>query len=169
MINNDYKDIFRRMEREMEQFTDEVFRGFFEGPTRSGRYWQPHVDVYERGDDIAVKVELPGVQPDAIDVSLSSDDRILTISGVRKEAETDREGRERCHQLEIYFGPFERRVAVPQHLQIDRDAVRAAYRDGFLLITLPKKAASPGDPKRIPIRDESLQENRSEAIGEING
>jgi HSP20 family protein len=72
-------------------------------------------------------------------VSLTPDDRILNISGTRAESHGDREGRVRCHQLEIYFGPFERAVALPTGIRLDRDAIKATYREGFLSVRLPKK------------------------------
>jgi HSP20 family protein len=151
MNNNNYKSIFRQMEREMQQLTDEVFRGFFETPMRSGRFWQPQMDIHENGDQIHIKVELAGVNPNDIAVSLSSDDRQLTISGVRKEGELEREGRLSCHQLEIYFGPFERTVQIPSSNKVDREKVRAAYKEGFLLITLPKIPVEEKEATRIPI------------------
>ena len=110
MAYKDYRDIFRQM----EQLSDEVFRGFFDMPTGSGRFWQPPIDIYESETDLLVKIEVPGVRPDEMNVSLSEDDRVLTIAGMRREPEGERRGRLRCHQLEIYFGPFERAVALPQ-------------------------------------------------------
>ncbi len=89
----------------------------------------------------SLKMELAGVKADDLHVSLTPDDRILNISGARAEGQGDRDGRIRCHQLEIYFGPFERAVALPGGIRLNREAIKAAYREGFLLVTLPKKRA----------------------------
>jgi len=87
-------------------------------------------------------------------VALSPDDRVLTVSGTRTEGHADREGRLRCHQLEIYFGPFERSVGLPG-VPVNRDAITASYRDGFLLVTLPKRQMPPRPQKRmIPINND---------------
>ncbi len=134
MAYKDYRDIFRQM----EQLSDEVFRGFFDMPTGSGRFWQPPIDIYESETDLLVKIEVPGVRPDEMNVSLSEDDRVLTIAGIRREPAGERRGRLRCHQLEIYFGPFERAVALPQGVPVLRDEIKAIYREGFLVVTLPK-------------------------------
>lgn len=141
MAYKDYRDIIRQMERDMQQISDEVFRGFFDLPTGGGRFWHPPADVYENDKSLLVKVELAGVRPEDIQVSLSADDLILTIKGVRKEPEGQRNGRLRCHQLEIYFGPFERAIALPHGVPVEREEITATYKNGFLLVTLPKKTA----------------------------
>ena len=156
MAFNDYRDIIRQMEREMQQLSDEAFRGFFAIPAGSaGRFWQPPIDIHETDDAVLVKVELAGVKADDLQVSLSPDDRLLNISGSRGESVRDREGRTRCHQMEIYFGPFERAVGLPSGIRLDRDAMKASYREGFLLVTLPKKRSSgQNEPRIIPISTE---------------
>ena len=136
MSYKDYRDVFRLMDREMQQLSDEVFRGFFD--PLGGRFWQPPIDIYESETDLLIKVELPGVRTEDISVSLSADDRALTVSGLRKESEGERRGRMRCHQLEIYFGPFERIVPLPVAVPIDREQIKAVHREGFLVVTIPK-------------------------------
>ncbi len=143
MAFNDYRDIIRQMEREMQQLSDEAFRGFFALPTgTAGRFWQPPVDVHETEEAMLIKVELAGVKADDIHVSLTPDDRILNISGTRREGLDTCEGRVRSHHLEIYVGPFERAVGLPSGMRLNRDAIKATYRNGFLLVTLPKKHAT---------------------------
>ena len=57
--------------------------------------------------------------------------------------------------MEIYFGPFERAVALPGGIRLDRDAIKATYKEGFLLVTLPKKrSAGQTGPQIIPISTE---------------
>jgi len=149
MAYKDYRDIIRQMEQEMQQLTDEAFRGFFEVPMGgTGSFWQPPIDVHETHDQLLVKMELAGAKADDLQVSLSPDDRILTISGVRGEDQADRAGRVRCHQLEIYVGPFERSIALPE-TPLLRDKIAATYKDGFLRITLPKKVMPPKPQRRI--------------------
>lgn len=159
MAFKDYRDIIRQMEQEMQQLTDEAFRGFFDVPVGSGRFWQPPVDIHETQEHLIVKMELAGARADDLQVSLSPDDRVLTISGGRAEGQQDREGRLRCHQLEVYFGPFERSVTLPS-VTVNRDKITATYRDGFLQISLPKRTV-PDKPQRrvIPITDGEVRLN----------
>jgi HSP20 family protein len=152
MAFKDYRDLIRQMEREMQQIHDEAFRGFFTLPVGgSSRFWQPSVDIHETEDGLLVKMELAGTRADDLQVSLSPDDRVLTISGTRGEAAAAREGRIGCHQLEIYFGPFERSLALPAGVPLDRDRITAVYRDGFLLVTLPKRSPREPQTRLIPI------------------
>jgi HSP20 family protein len=51
----------------------------------------------------------------------------------------DRGGVIRYYQLEVYYGPFERTIPIPPEIKIDREMLQAKYRDGFLIITLPKR------------------------------
>jgi HSP20 family protein len=162
MAFKDYRDIIRQMEREMQQLSDEAFRGFFDVPVGgAGRFWQPPVDIHETSSHLVVKMELAGARSEDLQVSLSPDDRVLTISGARTEAHADREGRVRCHQLEIYFGPFERTIALPG-VPLNREKITATYRDGFLQVLLPKRQAPEEPQKRvIPINgDDAPRDER---------
>ena len=152
MAFKDYRDLIRQMDLEMQQITDEAFRGFFTLPVGgASRFWQPSVDLHETEDGLVVKMELAGTRANDLQVSLSPDDRVLTISGTRGEARSDRDGRVRCHQLEIYFGPFERSLVLPAGIPLDRDRITASYREGFLLVTLPKRARREPQTRLIPI------------------
>jgi HSP20 family protein len=161
----DYRDIIKQMERDMLQISDEVFRGFFDSPLVSGRFWHPSMDIYENESHLLVKVEIAGVRADEVQVSLSPDDRSLTISGVRREGEKGRLNRLRAHQLEIYCGPFGRTIALPHTEAIDRDAVTANYKDGILTISIPKVINSIKKPTRlIPIATDSEAANEEEIV-----
>ncbi len=155
MSHNDYSevDLIRQMETEMARIADEALRGFFADVPAPNKFWQPRADVHEGADAVVVKVELAGVRPERIDVSLSSDGRLLTISGERVEEDVERTDRIRCYQLEIYFGPFERQILLPGDVRIAADAIEARFRDGFLTIVLPKRAGLPAEPRAIPITE----------------
>jgi len=164
MTSKDYRDIMRQMEREMQQLSDDVFRGFFDLPVAGSRFWNPAIDIYESDDNLVVKVELAGARAEDLHVALSPDDRTLTVGGMRREQHTERKGTVKCHQLEIYFGPFERSVQLPHGIRVDRDQLAASYRDGFLLVTLPKVEAGIATSRTIPITDDSaLELNDSES------
>ena len=138
MAWRDYRDLMRQMEYDMHRFTEEAF-GFLETPNR---FWQPSADVHETGTGIVIKMELAGVTADNIQVSLSADGRRLTVAGVRSEAAQERSSRTGCHQLEIYFGPFERTFTIPGEFETERDEIGATLKEGFLTITLPRRAQS---------------------------
>ncbi|HRR95466.1 MAG TPA: Hsp20/alpha crystallin family protein [Candidatus Ratteibacteria bacterium] len=99
----------------------------------------PAIDVYEEGDNIIVKAEVPGVKKEDISVSLNGD--ILTISG--KSQEEKEVKKENFYRKEIRSGTFSRSITLPA--QIDKDKVKASYKDGVLQLTLPK---SPEEKKK---------------------
>ena len=143
----DYRDLLRQM----ESFAEEAFTGFFDPPSGVNRFWQPAADVHETESGLLIKLELAGVTPEGINVSLSADGRLLTVSGVRTERQEERGERKGCHQLEIYFGPFERTFHLPSEMEIDRDAISATLKEGFLTIFLPKRARQQSISRSIPI------------------
>jgi HSP20 family protein len=121
-----------------------------EGALRAVRF-QPSVDMYETETALMVKVELAGIRADKLSIILSADDRILTIAGERLEPSIERRDRIRCYHLEIYFGAFEREIILPGNLRFDRDSISANYRDGFLVLSLPKQAENPAGKRVIEV------------------
>jgi len=99
-----------------------------------GDHWQPEVDVYETEKAFVVRVELAGVQGRDLRVTVDADE--LRIRGVRRPPESAEPLR--LHRMEIASGPFERRLRVP--IPFVREAVSANLADGFLTVTLPRRA-----------------------------
>jgi HSP20 family protein len=99
-----------------------VFEGEFLAP----------VEVFDRDGHTVVKMELPGVTMEDIDISLA--DGVLTIKGEKKyKEETEEQDYYRC---ETSYGSFHRRFAVPQGL--DGSKISATYDNGVLEVLLPK-------------------------------
>ena len=105
--------------------------------------WTPSLDVYEEKDNLIVKAEIPGMKREDIEVSLH--DGSLSISGERK-SENKYEGSE-AYRSERFFGKFQRTVALPTPVAADK--VKAQYKDGVLIVTLPKTEEA--KPKQIDI------------------
>jgi len=105
--------------------------------------WTPALDMHEDKDNIVVKVEVPGMKKEEIDVSLH--DGCLSISGERK-SESKYEKAE-VHRTERFAGRFQRTVTLPAPVAMDK--VKAQYSDGVLTITLPKTEEA--KPKQIEV------------------
>jgi HSP20 family protein len=114
----------------------------FESPMTG---WAPALDVHEDKEKFSVRVELPGMKREDIEVSLQ--DGALIISGERKE-EKVHEGTE-VHRQERYYGKFNRALTLPTAVKGDK--VEAHYKDGILTVTLPK--AEEAKPKAITISE----------------
>ncbi|HMF53070.1 MAG TPA: Hsp20/alpha crystallin family protein [Edaphobacter sp.] len=103
----------------------------------------PAVDIYEDAQRVVVKLEIPGVKQDDLDVRVENN--TLTVKGERKfEAE---EKEENFHRIERRYGSFVRSFTVPQ--TVDTDSVEANYDAGVLTISLAKKAEA--KPKQVKI------------------
>jgi len=150
-MNRSYEDWVRQMEQEFER-NEELMRRVIHSFTSPQRFWEPQVDIYETREALKVKVELSGVRPEGITVELAGDGRSLAIRGVREEERAEAADRVMFHQMEIYLGPFERVLPLPSGAEIDRDAVEAGYRDGFLIITLPKRRRAGPQTTQIQVR-----------------
>ncbi len=107
------------------------------------RVWAPALDVHEDKDSFRVRVELPGLKREDIEVTI--DDGALVISGERK-TETVAENTQ-VHRQERYYGKFSRTLTLP--VAVSGDKVTAAYKDGILTVTLPK--AEEAKPKTITV------------------
>jgi HSP20 family protein len=101
--------------------------------TRHGQVWRPPTDVYETDDGIIVKVEVAGMSDNDFSILFTEHD--LIIAGVRQDTSTKRG----YHQMEIPYGEFRTEVYVPE--TIDAENIQARYKDGFLLVTLPRRKA----------------------------
>ena len=113
-------------------------RGSFEPPT----------DVYETLDQVVVRMEIAGLPSEGLEVALSNDGRVLTVSGRRENPGAG--SPRKYYTMEIECGEFSRQVSVPQ--PIDLEAVSASYSDGFLDVVLPKRAPAARKSHNIPIQ-----------------
>jgi len=115
----------------------------------------PAVDVAARGDDVVIRVELPGIDPEK-DVDISLEGNMLRVSGQRKaERKEEKEG---YFFREMRYGSFERSLALPEN--ITEEAITAEYRDGVLEVKIAGAAKELERPqvKRIEVRKPESQQ-----------
>jgi HSP20 family protein len=126
----------------LHRMFDAAFSG--EPMTRGG--WVPPVDIYETSDrDVVVKIELPEMKREDIKVTFEND--VLAIEGQRHFADEVR--REHYHRVERGYGQFRRSFTLPA--TVDGTRIKAAYQDGVLTVTLPRREET--RPRQIPIND----------------
>jgi HSP20 family protein len=102
--------------------------------------WRPPTDVFEREENVVVRVEIAGMKEE--DFVIHLDQNLLVIRGNRQDT-TERRA---YHQMEINFGEF--LTAVELQVPIVTDGVSAEYQNGFLWVFLPK-----AQPKIIKIKE----------------
>lgn len=96
----------------------------------------PAIDVFEEGDDVVVKAEIPGASKDEIDVSVT--DSVLTISGEKERKEEIKE--DKYYRCERSYGAFSRSVELPGEVEGSR--AQATFTDGVLEVRVPKTEES---------------------------
>jgi HSP20 family protein len=126
---------------------DRLFEEGFPGPmTRA--LWDvpsaPGMDLYQTDDAVVVKMGLPGVEPEDIQVSVT--DGVLTIRGEVKE---EKEEKEKTYRLrERRYGSFSRSVTLPSNVNVEKSD--AQFENGVLTLSFPK--AEEAKPKTIVVK-----------------
>jgi HSP20 family protein len=106
--------------------------------------WHPAVDITENEDAYNVQMELPGLTKD--DVKISFRDDVLMVSGEKKYEEKDES--KNYHHFERRYGKFERAFRINSDIIVDK--IDANFKDGLLMINLPK--AEIAKPKEIEVK-----------------
>jgi HSP20 family protein len=133
--------------RRLNSLLDEAFGAWPVHQGESGSItaaWVPAVDVFEDPQAVKIVVEIPGVNPN--DVKLSIENNILTIRGEKKQVAEEKT--DRVHRYERSYGVFERTFALPN--TVDPDRIEAKYDAGVLTVVLPK--ADRARPREIPVK-----------------
>ena len=116
----------------------------FDGENAGG--WRPlATDVVESADDVRVMMEIPGIDPKDLDLTI--DNNVLRISGEKRSLRS--EGESGAWRLtERRYGRFERSFVLPRDVR--SDAVDATYENGVLTVLLPKREEA--KPRRVEVR-----------------
>ncbi|MFN6952553.1 MAG: Hsp20/alpha crystallin family protein [Albidovulum sp.] len=112
-------------------------------PTGGGRIYRPLTDIVETEAGVSMMLEMPGVAPDDVDVTLAN--RVLTIRGRIAPTRTDKL---QLIHAEYGEGDFERAFTLSE--DFDPDRIEARMHDGLLTLTLPK--APEAQPKKIAVK-----------------
>ncbi len=140
----DWRDPFEefgRMRREMDRLAN-AFSGRMPRERIAGVF--PLINLTEDNDNFYVRAELPGVNAEDLDISVTGDG--LSISGERKIPSESEQAK--YHRREREAGKFSRVVTLPS--QIDTNKVKASSTDGVLTVTMPKSEAA--RPKQITVK-----------------
>jgi len=106
--------------------------------------WVPPLDIYETEDKYVITVELPGVEPESVDVSV--EDQTLTVKGERSFYREVPD--EAFHRVERHYGAFARSLTLPQSADVEK--IGASFDKGVLTIEVPK--AEQVKPRKIEVK-----------------
>jgi len=156
-------DPLSQLQREIDRAFDEAFGGGSGRPGQGGVTMSaPRIDMHEENGELCLRADLPGMQPQELDVRVDGD--MLTISGERK-SEQNRNERD-YHVMERSHGRFHRSIQLP--FSPNPDEVRAEVRHGVLEVHIPKHAAQERS-RRIQVRGESGQASGGTAMTQAVG
>ena len=122
---------------------NELGRLFDAAPTSPEVAWNPTLDIHADTDRYSVWLDLPGMKKEDIKISLH--EGVLTVSGERKDVREFKDTE--TYRSERLFGKFERSVKLLA--AVDSSKISASYKDGVLVIELPK--AEEAKPKEIAV------------------
>lgn len=151
-MHSDNPPGFRRLQSEVDKMFLEMLRG--EGGARYARNaLRPNADVYfdTCESKIVVRLELAGIDPSQVDLEI--EDGVLRVSGFRLDEEHPNAA---YQQMEINYGRFERRVALPR--EADASQAAANYNAGYLEIVIPLRPRPTSKRIQINATDESAPE-----------
>lgn len=114
--------------------------------------WRPAVEIKQLEKEYKVKVQLPGVNKDDIEVELDND--FMTITAKIEEEKEEKEQKEKnskYHTCEFRYGKYKRTISFDQPIRAE-DA-NAEYKNGVLTITLPKQRVEQAKTRKLEIRE----------------
>jgi HSP20 family protein len=128
----------------LNRLLDEAFTGSFpeQGSAITSAWFAP-TDVSEDANNLQITMEVPGVRPE--DVRISLENNLLTVRGEKRQEAEERN--ERVHRYERSYGTFERSFALPNTVDVDK--IAAKYENGILRISIPKSERA--RPREIPV------------------
>jgi HSP20 family protein len=123
---------FIELRHAMDRFLDRMPSLEWPEWSEGGRTFLPSIDIVEEDDEIVVTAEVPGMDPEDIDIRVSGEE--LSIHGEKRErTETNDGGRHHCERR---YGMFTRRIELPS--SADMDSVEAEQHEGVLAIKVKK-------------------------------
>lgn len=147
---------FDSIHQELNNFLRDTFlTNAFANPLniKKTSIWRPAIEVKQNDKNYKVKVQLPGIKKDNINIELDND--FMTISAEiheEKEEQKEEEKNTRYHTSEFRYGKYMRTISFDQPVKADE--AKAKYKDGILTVTVPKQEIETHTKKIIEIKDD---------------
>jgi HSP20 family protein len=149
-----FDSLRREVDRLFEDFTLNPFRLPLRRPAFDLEpFWQPDswvaqpaMDLVERGNGFELTAEMPGLDEKNIEVGVANG--VLTVKGHKEEDKVEK--KQDFHLRERRFGSFARSVRIPETVEADK--IEAAFKNGVLKVTLPKRPEAQKPVKKIEVK-----------------
>jgi HSP20 family protein len=136
-----FRDLMAMQERMTRLLDETLYRVWKEERVQRG-VWSPPVDILERRNELVLKLDVSEVNQEEVDIKV--EENTLVIQGERKLI---KEEDETFLQIERPYGAFYRAFSIPR--TIDKERIKASYKDGVLWVVLPKRKEV--SPKQISV------------------
>ncbi len=137
-----------KLHEELDKWFENVASSVFGGSKELANIASPRIDVYEKDDNIIIEAEVPGIDPESLDVRIYPDRvRIKAERKQENKAESDN-----YYYCERFYGTFVREIPLP--VEIDVENAKATYKHGVLTLELPKIKEEKEEGKKLDINME---------------
>ena len=147
---------FDSIHQELNNFLRDTFlTNAFANPLniKKASVWRPAIEVKQNDANYKVKVQLPGIKKDNINIELDNDFMTITAeTHEEKEEKKEEEKNERYQTSEFRYGKYVRTISFDQPVKTDE--AKAKYKDGILTITIPKQQVETNTKKVLEIKDD---------------
>lgn len=150
----DFGGLMDRFHRDIDNFFDQMIRGFGFSPLDSTRLinsrmndvmLKPTLDLAATEKDYTITIEIPGVDEKDVNLEIAND--ILTIHGEKRQ-ESEEKGKN-YYRMERSYGSFQRVLSLPE--DVDQDGITATFKNGVLNLNMPRKALANTNVKKIEV------------------
>ena len=137
MSRRDRDDFFWQGGADLNKLTEEL--SSLRPKLATKKSWEPLVDLTEETTRLVLKAEIAGVTTEEVELTYIPERHAILLRGHRSEDVESDEDRVGVFQLEILYGHFEREIALPDEISIDLANIRAHFRNGVLIVLIPKQ------------------------------
>jgi HSP20 family protein len=155
-----YRDVLALQNRMNSLFQDFSRSGNGESELATAGFVPP-VDIFEDENKLVLKIEIPGIRQEDIDVRLENN--TLTVKGERSFQSEGKE--ENFHRVERRYGSFYRAFTLPN--TVDQNSIKADYEAGVLKVELHKRAETKPRQVKITVGSSKPEQNQPEAVAGV--
>lgn len=146
---------FDSIHQELNNFLrDTLLTHSFANPLniKKNSIWRPAIEVKQNKENYIIKVQLPGINKDDIEIEIDNDFMTITAEiQEEKEEKQEDEKNARFHTSEFRYGKYQRTISFDQ--PVKGDLAEAKYKNGVLKIIVPKQNTENSKPKKIEIKE----------------
>ncbi len=144
---------FDSLHHELNNFLRDTFlHTSFANPLniKKNSIWRPAVEIMQSDKEYTVKVQLPGVEKDDIDVELDNDFMTITAEIEEEKEQKDEESKNtKYHTCEFRYGKYQRTISFDE--SIKSAEAQAVYKNGVLTVRIPKQSRKPAQSRKLNI------------------